>query len=100
MWTELYGAAFPAIGIAYAVVCMLTAAMILWRRALQPVALSPLFFLLAREYISALALDLINAFVSICGLLSSDSRAPAVGARRAGGRHVGLCRARVPESVV
>ena len=32
-----YGAGFAGIGIGYAIVCMLTAALILWKRTLQPV---------------------------------------------------------------
>ena len=37
MASELYGVALSALGIAYAAVCIPTAAFILWRRALQPV---------------------------------------------------------------
>ena len=49
-----YGAAFAGIGIGYAVVCMLTAALIVWKSTLQPVrrlSIRALFFTLKSNQI-------------------------------------------------
>ncbi len=90
-----YGATFAGIGIGYAVVCMLTAALILWKSTLQPVrrpSIRALFFPL-KTVNSNLTPPHIHTFLALATPFplfsrASDSSAPSMGARATGNRYV------------
>ena len=86
-----YGAAFAGIGIGYAVLCMLTAALILWKRTLQPVRApvpSAHYFQTKRQF--SLSPLTRRPSISLSFSRAPDSSAPSMAACPAGNRHVCL----------